>query len=156
MMGPIGNLIESFIDNVIRDKVYPCIGSILYIDMAFGFADHTGVYVGNGQVVELSGEGIVQKVSVEEFMDTPALVNTAMSIYVSSHEGCAVGSSAVAQRALDRVGSWRDYNLILDNCHQFCSGCVTGNFENSDNFLWMLKDTVKKHMYADEWSVWDR
>ncbi len=156
MMDPLGNLIESFIDNVIRDKVYPCIGSILYIDMAFGFADHTGVYVGNGQVVELSGEGIVQKVPVDGFMNTPALVNSAISIYVSSHEGAAVGSSVVAQRALDMVGSWRDYNLILDNCHQFCSGCVTGNFENSDNFLWMLKGTVKKHMHADEWRVWDR
>ncbi len=155
-MWGIFNLIESFVDNVFRDKVYPLMGSILYIDMAFGFADHSGVYVGNGQVVELSGEGVVQKVSVAEFMDTPAPVNTAMSVYVSSHNGVGVGSSAVAQRALDMVGSWRDYNLILDNCHQFCSGCITGNFENSDNFLWMLKDTARRCMRADEWRVWDR
>ena len=127
MWGPF-NLIESFVDNVCRDKVYPYMGSILYIDMAFGFADHSGVYVGNGQVVELSGEGFVQKVSVAEFMDTPAPVNTAMSVYVSSHDGMGVGSSAIAKRALDMLGSWRDYNLIFDNCHQFCSGCVTGNF----------------------------
>ena len=62
-MWGIFNLFESFVDNVFRDKVSPYMGSILYIDMAFGFADHSGVYVGNGQVVELSGEGVVQKVS---------------------------------------------------------------------------------------------
>jgi hypothetical protein len=124
--------------------------------MAFGFADHSGVYVGDGKVVELSRNCWIQKVSLSEFMDTPALVNTAISIYVSSHDGRGIGSATIARRALDMVGSRRNYNLLFDNCHQFCSGCVTGNFENSDNFLWMLKDTAKRVMRADEWRVWDR
>jgi len=152
----LANLVESFVDNVCRDKVYPCLGSVLYFDMAFGFADHSGVYVGDGKVVELSRNCWIQKVSLSEFMDTPALVNTAISIYVSSHDGRGIGSATIARRALDMVGSRRNYNLLFDNCHQFCSGCVTGNFENSDNFLWMLKDTAKRVMRADEWRVWDR
>ncbi len=150
------NFIESFIDNVCRDKVYPRVGSILYIDMAFGFADHSGVYVGNGQVVELAGDGLIRKVPLWRFMGTPSLVNTAISVYVSSRNGCGIGSDAVASRALGMVGTRRHYHFLFDNCHQFCSGCITGHFENSDNFLWMLKDTVRRRMHANEWRVWDR
>ena len=149
------NLVESFVDNVIRDKVHACVGSVLYYEMAFGAADHSGVYVGNGKVVELCGDGWVRKVPIGEFMDAPALVRTGRSLYVSSRNGCGVGSEAIANRALSMVGTYRDYNLLLDNCHQFTSGCVAGDFENSDNFLWMLKHTVSKKMFADEWRVWD-
>ena len=150
------NLEESIIDNCVRDKVCPKPGSVLYFEMAFAAAEHSGIYVGEGEVVELSGEGTIQKVSVSEFLDVPFIVNTAISIYVSSKDGHAVGSEAVARRARSMVGCRRDYNLILDNCHQFTSGCLTGDFENSDNFLWLLKDSAKKHLGADEWSVWDR
>ena len=148
------NLEESIIDNFVRDKVCPKPGSVLYFEMALGAAEHSGIYVGDGEVVELSGEGIIQQVSVSEFLDTP--FNTAMSIYVSSSGGHAVGSQAAARRARSMVGKCRNYNLILDNCHQFTSGCLTGDFENSDNLLRMLKDTAKNQLGADEWRVWDR
>ena len=151
-----GNLIESFVDNVCRDKVSAKPGSVLYFEMAFGAAEHSGIYVGNGEVVELSGEGDIQQVSVPEFLCVPALVDTAISIYVSSKDGHAVGSQAVARRARSMVGSRRNYNLILDKCHQFTSGCLTGDFENADNFLWMLKDTARKQLGAEEWRVWER
>lgn len=36
----------------------------------------------------------------------------------------------------------------MDNCHQFSSGCITGNTENSDNFFWMLEDTLKRKVGA--------
>ena len=149
----VKNLAEKIVDNVCRDKVRAKIGSVLYIEMAFGVADHSGIYIGQGEVVELSGEGIIQQVPVSEFMDVPG--NTAMSVYVSSSDGHAVGSQTVARRARTMVGRHRDYNLIFDNCHQFTSGCLTGDFENSDNFLWMLKDTAKKRLGADQWCVWD-
>lgn len=54
------------------------------------------------------------------------------------------------------VGKKRNYNLLLDNCHQFASGCITGDFENNDNFLFMLKHTAKEHLNLDTWRVWDR
>ena len=154
----VDNLEESNIDNCVRDKVCPKPGSVLYIEMACSVADaaHSGIYVGEGDVVELSGEGTIQKVSVSEFLDVPLFVNTAISIYVSCKDGHAVGSQAVARRARSMVGRCRDYNLIFDNCHQFTSGCLTGDFENSDDFLWMLKDTAKKRLGADEWRVWNR
>ena len=41
-------LARSFIDNVIRDRVEPVIGSILYCDLALGYIEHSGIYVGGG------------------------------------------------------------------------------------------------------------
>ena len=172
-------------------KIIPCIGSIVYTGMVYGVAEHSGVYVGNGKIVELKGDGNINKVSAYEFMQTPLqgrpeilkalaagalhvagksslatmlgavpldnLASDCWKIYVSCKGGQPVGSQQAAQRALDMVGGSRDYNLILDNCHQFCSGCLTGNFENSDNFLWMLKYTAEKTIGTDDdWRVWDR
>jgi hypothetical protein len=48
------------------------------------------------------------------------------------------------------------YNLILDNCHQFTSGCLSGNFENAHNFFWMVRDETFKVLGANGWRVWDR
>ena len=53
------------------------------------------------------------------------------------------------------IGAKRSYSWLLDNCHQFCAGCFTGDFDNSNNFLWMLKDCAKKHLRADNWRHWD-
>ena len=50
----------------------------------------------------------------------------------------------------------RDYNMVLDNCHQFTSGCLTGDFEKGDNALWMLKTRAESALRADNWRVWDR
>lgn len=149
-----GNLAESFIDNVIRDKVSPKIGSVVYCEMAFGLAEHSGIYVGNGKIVELSGDGVIRQVSGYDFMDSK--VPTARSIYVSSQNGKAIGSEKVAERALNMLGRQREYNLILDNCHQFSAGCLTGDFENANNFLWMLKHEAEKRWGKLEWRVWDR
>jgi len=153
--GVVGNVLESFVDNVFRDMVEPKIGSIVYCELALGQAEHSGVYVGDHQIVHLDGSGFIEIVSPNKFMNRLGGWNTAISIYVSCHDSYAVGSETIAKRAKEKVGSIRDYSLLLDNCHQFTAGCITGNFENSDNFLWMLKDTAKSKMSANTWRVWD-
>ena len=153
--GIVGNVLESFVDNVFRDMVEPKIGSIVYCELALGQAEHSGVYIGDNQIVHLDGSGFIEIVSPNKFMNRLDGWNTAISIYVSCRDSNAVGSEVIAKRAKEKVGSIRDYSLILDNCHQFTAGCITGDFENTDNFLWMLKDTVKSKMSANTWRVWD-
>ncbi len=58
---PAINFAESFIDNVFRDKVdEPAIGSVVYCDLVAGFADHSGIYIGNNEIVHLNGDGWVE------------------------------------------------------------------------------------------------
>lgn len=153
--GLVGNFLESFIDNVLRDNVRPKIGSILYCDLAFGNAEHSGVYIGNKTIVHLDGSGKIEAVDPSTFMRRLGGFNSAMSIYVSCRESSAVGCSKVAARAKSMIGNQRNYSMLTDNCHQFTSGCLTGNFENSDNFLWMLKRTVEAELQANSWRVWE-
>ena len=58
-LGPVTSLRDSFIDNVFRASVTPVYGSVLYVDLACGYAEHSGIYVGGGEkcIVELTNEG---------------------------------------------------------------------------------------------------
>jgi hypothetical protein len=152
---PTENLVESLVDNVIRDKVSaPSIGSVVYCDLV-GQAEHSGIYVGNNQIVHLNGDGLIERVTPKQFMNRLGGLNTAMSIYVSCRNGSPVGSRDAAKLAESMVGYQRDYNLILDNCHRFTTGCLTGNFENSCIFFTLLRGEVRNRIGGEEWRVWD-
>lgn len=150
---PAISLARSFMDNVLRDKVVPVAGSVVYCDVYA--VEHSGIYLGKGRIVHLNGSGEVEVVDAETFLNRLDGFNNAMSIYVSSADGVAVGSPNVARRARRQLGTTRNYNVIMDNCHQFASGCLTGQFDNADNFCWMLRGTAERVLGAREWRVWD-
>ena len=133
-------------------KVIPKKGSVLYCDLTGSFLEHSGIYVGDNRIVHLNGKGEIEAVSPAAFLSPFAL----QDIYVSCMENSAVGSERVATRALSMVGEKRSYNLMLDNCHQFTTGCLTEDFENSSNLLTFLKMQAKDTLGADTWHLWDR
>lgn len=145
--------VEYIIDNALRDTVTePEIGSVLYCDLAIGLAEHSGVYLGNGEIIHLNGDGVIERVSPTEFMAG----TTALNIYVSCDGSYATGCSSVAHRAktFESDSSFRDYNVLLDNCHQFTSACLTGDIDNTHSFLWMLKDECSQQLGVNCWRVW--
>jgi len=146
---PLYNLMESLYDTF-KDAVMPVPGSVVYCDLAFGFMEHSGIYVGHNKIVHLNGNGQIELVTPKEFISS----TSAMNIYVSCNEYGSTGDHFVAKRARSMIGCQRGYNFIMDNCHQFTSGCLSGNFENSDNFLWMLKMQVSKNIDANSWRFW--
>lgn len=150
MAMPVINTIESVIDSC-RDQVKPTIGSILYCDLAFGYMEHSGIYIGENKIVHLNRDGDIEVVSPKKFIDC----GTAVSIYVSCRGTASVGSRKAAERAKKMLGSYRDYNFIFDNCHQFISGCLSGDFENAHNFLWMLKNEASNRLGSNTWRIWD-
>lgn len=156
LAGPAISLAESFIDNVIRDKVTePAIGSVVYCDLAGGHAEHSGIYVGHRQIVHLDGSGLIETVSPAQFLERLSGANIAITIYVSCRGPDPVGSPIVAQRAKSKIGSRRQYNLLRDNCHQFSSGCLNGTFDNADNFMVLLKSRCADVLRANTWRSWD-
>lgn len=129
----------------------PVEGSILYTELLFSYAEHSGVYLGNNQIVELNRRGEIQVVSPVGFTSS----GTGNRIYVSCRGKKAIGSKMVAERASRMVGRMRNYNIVLNNCHQFTSRCLNNDFENSDNFLWMLKSSAQNSLFADNWRIWE-
>lgn len=170
---PIFNTIESFVDNICRDTVKPKKGSILYCDLAFGYAEHSGIYVGGGEkcIVELhntSGNCIIQRVTPKVFMEA----GTAISIYVSCNGTDPVGKKKIANTALSMVGmNLGKYSLLHNNCHMFTNYClIHGNKNYPKNYEWQdyvkhyikqkmtlksLKINTSKKLDADNWRVWN-
>lgn len=140
-------------DNYLKETVYPIKGSVVYCDLAL-VAEHSGIYVGDGNIAHLDGSGNMEIVTHKKFLARLGGLNPSMSIYVSCLDDNAVGNAAAAERAIAMAGNYTNYHTILNNCHQFTSGCITGNFENSDNFWWMLKDKAEHQYGANSWRTW--
>ncbi|HIF9122578.1 TPA: lecithin retinol acyltransferase family protein [Photobacterium damselae] len=148
----INNITDSFIDNVLRPKVKPVEGSIVYCDLLLGYAEHSGIYIGNDQIVHKNRHGIIESVSSKDFIEN----TTAISIYVSSYKGNASGSVVSAWRAESQIGIHDEYSFYRYNCHQFCSYCISGDLDNYDISLMQLKTNSKNNIDIDDWLVWDR
>ena len=115
--GDVGGEIESVADieehgspalkSALGLRVKPKRGSIVKVELALGAASHTGVYVGNGEIVEI-------------YVD----------ISVASSDNKALCSEEIAARAeaeLERCSGGRgEYGLFSNNCHAFTRYCITG------------------------------
>lgn len=142
---------NGFAGGVVAD---PVPGAILYSPIVTGIAEHSGVYIGDGRIVHLNGDGDIEAVSAWTFLNRLGGLSTGLSIFVSCDENGPVGSQEVADRAESMIGERRDYGFLMDNCHQFSSGCLTAAFENPHNFLWMLKDEAGRTLGATRWASW--
>ncbi|MCK8107736.1 hypothetical protein MTF64_12700 [Pseudoalteromonas sp. 2CM41L] len=135
-----------------KKRVKPVIGSVVYCDLLFNYASHSGLYIGNNQIIHLNGKGRIEIVSPEKFISR----TTAYFINVSCKGTQAVGSKAAANRAKKKLNTSRNYNLLFDNCHQFVAGCLTGDFDNNaNNFLWILEMTTEDELGSNSWLPWD-
>lgn len=118
--------IEKTVDAFLIHSQVPEIGSVLYCNLVLAL-EHTGIYVGDGKVVHLKGNGIIEIVSFREFIKRLEGRNFSYSIFCATDiNGKSIGSRDVAKRALEMVGEKRKYNLIFDNCHCFTTYCLTG------------------------------
>jgi hypothetical protein len=134
----------------------PAVGTVVYCELLFGNETHSGIYVGNKKIVDLNGKGEIKQVSLKEFTSNLTTLNSEVWFPCDVDTGHAIGSSIIANRASEMIGKYRNYNLVLDNCHQFSSGCISGDYENADNFIWMLKDTFqKKFNNKIKWVKWN-
>jgi hypothetical protein len=113
---------------------------------------HHGIAMGDGTVIHLAGDSIwksearVRRTSIENFARGGEVrvvdwkkIAEALDLYIQTPEIIA----AEAQAQLDRRG----YNLIFNNCEQFCIYCVTGDAPEhlgqvQDAFREILKTSV--------------
>ncbi len=83
----------------------PGFGTIIYCEILFGGAEHSGIYVGNRKAIALDGNGEVVQVSLEEF--TNNLTTTNQDIYIPffcNISNMPVKFPSAANRALSMIG----------------------------------------------------
>ena len=144
--GPAPVLMRHGRSVTVRAPVVARRGCFVYCDLAV-IAEHSGVYVGDDKVVHLLGTGEVAMTSPEVFNEG---LLSGSKIFAACDGYELITSGKAAEVAKKRVGKIRDYNVILDNCHQFTAGCITGKYENSDNFFWMLNMTISDLIGGDD------
>ncbi len=150
---------EEMIDNYLRRKTKPVIGSIVYCNLGVSTAtvEHTGIYIGNGKIVELQGKATGGKIAVvnrKQFLKNRNLGSYSIWVACYGDSTRAIGDELVAQRAKAEVGNSRNYHLLQENCHRFTSGCMTGNFKNNDTLFVNLRNTIRKKWGDHCWRVW--
>ena len=112
----------------------PCAGTPILVSLAHGGAEHSGVYLGESRVAELSGDGRLQTVSLTDFLNGRERgwdnfrAGTRIFAACDGEGGMPVGSTVVseaANRLIEHVGRVR-YNLFSNNCHMFTASCILG------------------------------
>lgn len=150
VIGSISKIVDNYFVNTKKPKV----GSVVYCNLAVAF-EHTGIYVGGDRIVHLNGNGKIEEVSFHRFVNRLHGRNPAISIY------CAVDCNnepisdvRIAERALSLVGTHRNYNLILDNCHKFTYYCMTGKTSSVVTFQTIEEALAANPMFCG-WRAFD-
>lgn len=142
--------LEKTVDAFFIHSQVPIIGSVLYCNLALAF-EHTGIYVGNGRVVHLNGEGVVEDISLKEFTERLDGSNLTNSIFCATDSnGHSIGSVKVAERAMRMVGVRRGYNFAHNNCHCFTFYCLTGMEIGIGSFT-VVQEMLRKQFGFAKW-----
>ena len=164
----IGNLLES-IAAEFKDRVKPVPGSVLRCDLAFGAnflggrICHTGIYLGNDRIAEVTnddGKACVQVVDPYDFLHGKGtnFVRTGMNVYVAT-DGCgtALGSPEIAECAHLFARRWHhgEYDLVDNNCHRFTVRCITGRTPSEPKLTDRDVASALKRVFGCERVTWE-
>ena len=123
---------------------YLPIGSILRVSLKYN-CDHSGIYLGYGNVAELDGSGKIMTRSFEDFIKGDRTVRNGKNIDVATDlSGSPFAKPVFAKRAIKSLCQIRDYDVVIENCHKFTAGCITGNFRTHTTFFSDLEQIIRQ------------
>lgn len=138
--------------------VLPIRGCILKCDLGL-LLEHTGIYIGNDQIVSLNRHSEIRVETPQTFFP-PGTNPDSNRIYTACLEDsdAVLAAPFVWKRAKRRINDKTEYNLLFNNCHRFTGGCITGNFENEIVSFAMLEDVLLKNidLLKPKKSLWQR
>ena len=110
----------------------PPIGTPILVSLSRGVAEHSGIYLGNSSVAELSGDGKLQEVSLTEFVngqkDTWNNFRSGTCIFAACDDetGMPLGleDAMISARNLISNVDKVSYHLFGNNCHMFTASCI--------------------------------
>lgn len=131
--------------------VKPQVGAIVCCGIG-GLLDHTGIWVGNGMIVELDGEGLIKPISVKRF----TMERSGKQIFIAcDSQANPLVSVQAAERALAQIFTSTDYHLIDNNCHQFIWQCFAPDDDNLSTFKELNLRLAKFFDRAIYWDLCD-
>ena len=102
-------------------KVNPVDGAIVTCGV-FGLFEHTGIWI-DGNILELKGNGLIRGVSPRRFIQE----RSGDDIYVACDEDhIPLVQPNTVERAVSRLFTYSEYDVIKNNCHKFVWQCISG------------------------------
>lgn len=132
--------------------VKPKAGSVVCCEV-YNALDHTGIWIDDETIVELSNSGLVKAVSAQRFLQERSGEHLFVACN-SSHTPIIV--TGCEQRAINKVFSYREYDVIDNNCHRFVNYCLSGIDSELTTFSKLNKQLAKvskKNIYWDKVKV---
>ena len=129
----------------------PGLGALIYCQL--GPEYHSGIYAGNGKAIHLRGNGNIEETSLIDFTNHYLTKDKQIFFPIDPIANEPYSCYEAFYRAIDMLGKKRNYHLLFDNCHQFCAGCIAGDFEEPRNFLWMAKEIFKEEVLVHEGKI---
>ena len=143
-------------------EVKPKIGSILAVGLGFGVIEHTGIYIGEGYVIEQHGDDALKRVNLQEFMEGNGEFyargfNISIQIACDSL-GNPLAKKSIAKNAKKMYENYerntKEYSIVFNNCHQFCWECIEPKSHKTLALFTTLEEYVAKSygcvMYWDK------
>lgn len=129
-------------------KVKPDVGAIVCCGIG-GVLEHTGIWVGDNTIVEMDGNGLIKPVSIQRFTED----RTGKNVFVACDSNAKCLSIEIAaMRAIKKVFTFENYDIIDNNCHQFVWQC----FKPNDKPLTTFKELNKRiAMHFKRKIYWD-
>lgn len=158
---------NSFLDHLMDKYAEPLPGSVVVCDLSplpglslLGLnCDHTGIYAGSGKIIHRSGEGFIESVSPQKFMERLNGKNFAMTVYISCKGEKSLASKEVYRRARQALHdpAHSGYDLLNKNCHHFTRYCLTGDTDQwgLDFTFTSLQNLLANCFGMDNWRIWD-
>jgi hypothetical protein len=116
-------------------KVEPINGAIVTCGV-YGLFEHTGIWV-DGNILELKGNGLIRGISPNRFLEERSGDN----IYIACDDNNApLIHDGTAERAISRLFTYSEYDVIKNNCHKFVWNCVS----NEDILLTRFSELNQK------------
>jgi cell wall-associated NlpC family hydrolase len=134
-------------------SVKPKVGSLLAVGLGFGMIEHTGIYVGDGYVIEQHGDDTLKKATLQEFIDGGGEfyargLNINIQIACDSR-GKPLAKKKVAKQALKLYNDYerreKEYSIVFNNCHQFCWECIAPKSNERLVMFSSLEESMAKH-----------
>ena len=99
-----------------------CVDGAIVCCGIFGVFEHTGILV-DGHVIELAGTGLVRGLSLERFLAN----RSGDQIYCAcDSQAHALTHIGVADTAVQQLYTFRNYDVVSNNCNRFVADCITG------------------------------
>lgn len=147
----VKNSKRSSVNHYIKNAVMPEVGSILYCKIYN--VEHTGIYIGNGEIVELLGTGEVIKTTFLNFTER----TRGAYIYLATDlDGKPVYCKKLAKRAKKMIGQRFKYHFVINNCHKFVAGTILQNYNLNifNNSFLFLERTIRKELNNNNKIQW--